>query len=372
MAIVNTLCPPALIYLCFSLTQIIIDTFKGMYNAAFFKFWIMIVFTLLLNTLCSRGLGIISWILVFVPFMLMSIITLILLTVFGLNPFTGKIEKGEQKIYDDAKDLYDDLPSIDPSGAHVDPSGAHVDPSGNKPIPKPAPSHKTCKGGCNIIPSVPDGNCLTTVFKSDNQCYKQCFRGCSNIFSPDNINSNQCNYDSDCKPGCPVQVPVPCNSNDPLRPQNLPNNYKMFQGGCQFLTDDVSGIEHDCQSINQQCSDLSGCTGFQMGTKCMLFKNPIVGGNEQQDTMCMQKAMVKIIPSNANGTVKPNNATPGTGAAGAAGANPGAAGASGAAGANPGASAASGASAANPAGATGAASANPGSATNTGGAATTP
>ena len=74
MAIVNTLCPPALIYLCFSLTQIIIDTFKGMYNAAFFKFWIMIVFTLLLNTLCSRGLGIISWILVFVPFMLMFVL----------------------------------------------------------------------------------------------------------------------------------------------------------------------------------------------------------------------------------------------------------------------------------------------------------
>ena len=31
------LCAPALIYVAFSLTQIIIDTFKGLYNTAFFK-----------------------------------------------------------------------------------------------------------------------------------------------------------------------------------------------------------------------------------------------------------------------------------------------------------------------------------------------
>ena len=91
MALIDSLCPPALIYICFSLTQIIIDLFKGLFNIAFFKFWIMIIFTLLLNVLCSRGLGIISWILVFVPFMLMSVITAILLFTFGLDPRTGKI-----------------------------------------------------------------------------------------------------------------------------------------------------------------------------------------------------------------------------------------------------------------------------------------
>ena len=226
MAIVNTLCPPALIYLCFSLTQIIIDTFKGMYNAAFFKFWIMIVFTLLLNTLCSRGLGIISWILVFVPFMLMSIITLILLTVFGLNPFTGKIKYGDKNLLPDNGYIH-----IDPSGV-VDPSGAKPEP---KPEPKPAPPSNKCKGGCDIIPSAPDGNCLDTVFKKNNACYKQCFNGCSNIFNPNNINSSECNYDSDCKPGCPVQIPVNCNNNKPIFP-DLPHNYKLNVGNCQFLS----------------------------------------------------------------------------------------------------------------------------------------
>ena len=85
------ICAPAFIYLCFSLVQITIDTVKTEYNKAFFKFWVMIIFTMLLNNLCMRGLGIVSWIIVFVPFMLMSIITTILLYVFGFDPSTGKL-----------------------------------------------------------------------------------------------------------------------------------------------------------------------------------------------------------------------------------------------------------------------------------------
>jgi hypothetical protein len=85
------LCAPALIYVAFSLTQIIIDTFKGLYNTAFFKTIVMIIITILLNALCQAGMGIISWIIVFIPFILMSVIVAILLYVFGLDPATGKL-----------------------------------------------------------------------------------------------------------------------------------------------------------------------------------------------------------------------------------------------------------------------------------------
>ena len=88
----NKLCSPALLYLGFSLTQILIDTFKGMYNSAFFKSIVAIIFTLLLNIMCERGLNIISWIIVFVPFILMTYITAVLLYVFGLDP-NGGIDK---------------------------------------------------------------------------------------------------------------------------------------------------------------------------------------------------------------------------------------------------------------------------------------
>jgi hypothetical protein len=85
------LCSPALIYLVFSMTQVVVDTIKGLYNVALLKFTMMILFTLLLNILCERGLGMISWIIVFIPFILMSVITSILLFVFGLDPSSGVI-----------------------------------------------------------------------------------------------------------------------------------------------------------------------------------------------------------------------------------------------------------------------------------------
>ena len=94
--LINKLCPPALIYLIFSITQITIDTLMGMYNTAFVKFGVTIVFTLLLNYLCNLGLGIVSWIIVMIPFILMTLIVAILLIVFGLNPTTGKITYFDQ------------------------------------------------------------------------------------------------------------------------------------------------------------------------------------------------------------------------------------------------------------------------------------
>jgi hypothetical protein len=82
--IVEYICPPAILYLAFSITQIIIDMFRGDTNTAFLKFIVMIIFTLALNLLCSAGLGIISWFIVFIPFILMTYITTVLAFVFGI------------------------------------------------------------------------------------------------------------------------------------------------------------------------------------------------------------------------------------------------------------------------------------------------
>ena len=64
----TNLCAPAIIYLIFSATQILIDTFKGLYNTAFMKVIVTIMVTLLLNILCQRGLSVVSWIFIFIPF----------------------------------------------------------------------------------------------------------------------------------------------------------------------------------------------------------------------------------------------------------------------------------------------------------------
>lgn len=85
----SNLCPPALIYLGFSLVQIIIDVIKNMYNTAILKFVVMIIFTTILNILCSSGFTMVAWIIVFVPFILMTIIIGLLLYVLGLSPAIG-------------------------------------------------------------------------------------------------------------------------------------------------------------------------------------------------------------------------------------------------------------------------------------------
>ena len=92
------LCAPALIYLVFSLTQVIIDTFKGLYNTAFFKIIVMILVTILLNILCKSGMGIISWLIVFIPFIFMSVIITMLLYVFGFDVATGRMKYQEDDV----------------------------------------------------------------------------------------------------------------------------------------------------------------------------------------------------------------------------------------------------------------------------------
>ena len=130
MAIINNLCAPSLIYLFYSFSQIFIDLYKKMYNTAFLKFIIMIIFTFLLNMLCAQGLGVISWILVFIPFMLMSLITAILLYVFGLDPSSGKVAslrtKNNSSTPASSASASTPVSSSTPSTSASSPSGVNV------------------------------------------------------------------------------------------------------------------------------------------------------------------------------------------------------------------------------------------------------
>ena len=87
---IERICMPALIYLVFSMTHVIIDTYKGLYNTAIIEFWLSAVFTVLLNLLCTHDMGIIAWLIISIPFILMSIIAALLLFAFDLNPATGE------------------------------------------------------------------------------------------------------------------------------------------------------------------------------------------------------------------------------------------------------------------------------------------
>lgn len=91
MSYAKKLCTPALIYILFSVTQIMIDMFKGLFNTAFIKFCISFLITLLLHYLCVSGYKVVSWIIVFIPFILMTVITYILLLSLGMDPYKGRL-----------------------------------------------------------------------------------------------------------------------------------------------------------------------------------------------------------------------------------------------------------------------------------------
>lgn len=97
--ILEHICAPALIYVAFSFTHIVIEMFRRNYNTAFIKFIVMIIFTILLNILCSRGLTIVSWFIVFIPFIVTTFITTILVFTFGSSVLKGEGKGGDTTDY---------------------------------------------------------------------------------------------------------------------------------------------------------------------------------------------------------------------------------------------------------------------------------
>jgi hypothetical protein len=86
------ICTPALIYLIFSAIHIIMDTVNGFFNIALITMIITFVFTFLLNLLCLSGLGIISWILILIPFIFMSVFVISLLFLFNMDSNGSKLK----------------------------------------------------------------------------------------------------------------------------------------------------------------------------------------------------------------------------------------------------------------------------------------
>lgn len=87
------LCGPVILYIGFCLVQILIDLVNKKRDDAFIKTIVMIVFSVVLQLLCMKGLSIISWIIVFIPFILFTYITAVIMFVFGLNPDQTEFNK---------------------------------------------------------------------------------------------------------------------------------------------------------------------------------------------------------------------------------------------------------------------------------------
>jgi hypothetical protein len=151
------LCTPAIIYVVFSVVQIILDLYANLINTAVVKFFIMIIMTVLLNLLCQRDLAIISWIIVFIPFIMMTFIVSLILYIFGLSKATGSAVYNETSnsknseftapanVYS-PQTPYNPQPSIYPPAMGYPPANTYQPPATNnkmqptQPNPTPTPT----------------------------------------------------------------------------------------------------------------------------------------------------------------------------------------------------------------------------------------
>ena len=77
MRFIEDLCPPALLYLVFLVVQLGLDLANGLWVTMALKTILGLAAVVVLDLLCGMGLGVVSWFLVAIPFIVTSLATAI-------------------------------------------------------------------------------------------------------------------------------------------------------------------------------------------------------------------------------------------------------------------------------------------------------
>lgn len=86
-----SLCTPSIVYLVYAVSQVIAKMMRGLYSEALIEMVISCLFAVFLNYLCSIDMKVFAWAIIFVPFVLMSVVIALLLYLFTRDPETGRI-----------------------------------------------------------------------------------------------------------------------------------------------------------------------------------------------------------------------------------------------------------------------------------------
>lgn len=90
-------CAPAIIYLVFSMVHTLVAVGRNDNSGALLQLSLGILVTLLLQLLCMKGMNMISWIIVFLPFMFYTYVVIILYRVFGITVVNPTVYNGIEK-----------------------------------------------------------------------------------------------------------------------------------------------------------------------------------------------------------------------------------------------------------------------------------
>jgi hypothetical protein len=110
---VEFLCPPALLYVLYTTIHVGLDISLGMYMTALIKAGMGVAGAVILDALCSVDLGIVSWAIVAMPFIMVALASSISLGL-GIDRLTSQVVKetfkSKKKENFESKDKKSDLP----------------------------------------------------------------------------------------------------------------------------------------------------------------------------------------------------------------------------------------------------------------------
>ena len=73
MRFINNLCPPALLYLLYSVVHVGLDLSLGLFATAVIKVVMAVAGVVILDALCGVDLGVVSWAIVATPFIMVAL-----------------------------------------------------------------------------------------------------------------------------------------------------------------------------------------------------------------------------------------------------------------------------------------------------------
>jgi hypothetical protein len=88
MRFIDSLCPPALLYLLYTIVHIGLDLSLGLFLTALIKLVMAVAGVVILDALCGVELGIVSWAIVATPFLMVALASSISLGL-GLDRLAG-------------------------------------------------------------------------------------------------------------------------------------------------------------------------------------------------------------------------------------------------------------------------------------------
>lgn len=91
------LCSPVILYVAFSIAHVVSDLSLGMTGQAVTRSAIAVLIAFVLQLMCERGMSIVSWIIVFIPFVSMGLLTALAVAAFNLGDERGPIVPNKRK-----------------------------------------------------------------------------------------------------------------------------------------------------------------------------------------------------------------------------------------------------------------------------------